>query len=100
MNPYTCPHCQAVNDDASDRYCVSCLRYEDDLPPRSVIFFPNGLAAVFDAKGRQMGRFQVGKHADTIAALAAAGFPYEGLPHVEGSPTSHPTDRLGRPITF
>lgn len=56
-----------------------------DPTPTAVIFFANGLAAVFSADGRQMPKYQKGRHRDTIRALEADGIDWRTL-NVTGRP--------------
>ncbi len=60
--------------------------------PDSIIFFPNGTAAVFDRNGKQMPRYQQGWHGTTIAALAADGINWETIHCVTGNPLREPPD--------
>lgn len=53
--------------------------------PVCIVFFPNGTACVGDQYDRQMGKYQVGKHADTIEALKADGYDWRDL-QVTGTP--------------
>jgi arabinogalactan endo-1,4-beta-galactosidase len=62
--------------------------------PTSIIFFSNGLACVGDEDEQQMGKYQVGKHQDTIQALKEDGYDWTKL-DVTGSPmTKEQTDEL------
>jgi hypothetical protein len=54
-------------------------------PPISVVFFSNGLAAVCDNRGQQIGFYQRGKHQDVIARLVQYGYELKNL-EVTGSP--------------
>lgn len=54
-------------------------------PPHTVFWFPNGMAAVLDNVGRQIAGLQ-GTHAETIAALEAAGIDWMKLAEVHGLP--------------
>jgi hypothetical protein len=57
--------------------------------PKTIIFFSNGMAAVTDQDGQQIGKFQ-GKHVDAIQALRADGIDWQTLEH-NGSPQwTHP----------
>jgi hypothetical protein len=56
----------------------------------SIIFFANGTAAVFDAAGRQVPKYQTGWHGTTIAALRADGIDWRELPEILGSPMREP----------
>jgi hypothetical protein len=53
--------------------------------PRSVFFFPNGMAAVCDFDGQQIGPLQ-GRHAFTVSKLKEIGYDWHDLPEVQGSP--------------
>ncbi len=61
----------------------------DLTKPAAVIFFGNGTAAVFDAAGRQMPRYQRGWHGTTVAALEADGVDWRTL-DVTGCPLRSP----------
>jgi hypothetical protein len=50
----------------------------DYLKPKSIIFFPNGTAAVCDQQGCQMGRFN-GKHQEAVVKLRDAGVDWRSL---------------------
>jgi hypothetical protein len=62
--------------------------------PHGIIFFPNGLAAVFDGFGRQLPKYQEGSHATTIKLLAADGYDWRELPDRTGVPQE------GEPMYF
>jgi hypothetical protein len=53
--------------------------------PFSVTFFPNGMAAVCDTSGKQIGEYQ-GRHKFTVEALEKDGYDWMTLPDVWGSP--------------
>ena len=64
--------------------------FPDRDKPRSVIWFPNGTAAVCDGMGRQMPRYQRGWHGTTIKRLKADGYDWREFGDVMGSPLSVP----------
>lgn len=71
-----------------------------DARPVNVMFFPNGMAAVFDQYGQQMGKYQgAGKHPEVIAALKADGYDWRDM-RVDGWPLEHGqfVDNLGNPM--
>lgn len=53
--------------------------------PTSIIFFPNGTAAVCGKSG-QMPQYQTGYHLDTIDSLAADGIDWRTIPERQGTP--------------
>lgn len=53
--------------------------------PTSIMFFPNGTAAVCGING-QIPEYQVGYHMDTIDALQADGIDWKTIPEILGSP--------------
>jgi hypothetical protein len=67
--------------------------------PVAIIFFNNGMAAVFDQHGEQMGKYQGGVHKDVIAALEADGYNWRELV-ADGRPLERHEfrDNLGRPM--
>jgi hypothetical protein len=70
--------------------------------PSCVMFFPNGMAAVFDESGNQMPQYQgAGQHPEVIAALKSDGFDWRDL-RVDGFPLKPGQyhDRNGNPITY
>jgi hypothetical protein len=76
-----------------------CTADEHDEVPTAVIFFPNGMAAVFNRAGHQIPKYQAGRHADVIAALKADGYDWRTM-KTDGSPLqpSEFRDRLGNLI--
>jgi hypothetical protein len=56
-----------------------------DEVPVSVFFFPNGMAAVCNAAGKQIAKLQ-GDHAYTVKALQDAGYDWRTLHEVCGVP--------------
>lgn len=68
--------------------------------PVNIMFFPNGMAAVFSQYGEQMGKYQgAGKHPEVIAAPKADGYDWQDL-RVDGLPLRPEqfVDNLGRPM--
>lgn len=55
--------------------------------PRSVTWFPNGMAVVGDENGRQMPEFG-GRHDAALAAFKQAGIDWRSLPDTCGQPLS------------
>jgi len=54
--------------------------------PRSIVFFPNGNAAVCDQYGDQMPYYQKGNHAQVIKRLKKDGINWRDIPEVLGHP--------------
>jgi len=70
--------------------------------PVAIMFFPNGMAAVFDQFDGQMGKYQgAGQHQEVIAALKADGYDWRTM-RVDGWPLkpSQFHDRDGNPIAY
>lgn len=68
--------------------------------PTQIIFFPNGMAAVFDNAGNQLGKYQgAGQHPHVIEALKADGYDWRDM-RVDGFPLKPGQyhDRNGKPI--
>ena len=67
--------------------------------PKFVTFFNNGMAAVCNAAGEQIAKYQRGIHSMVIESLARDGFDWKKLV-VSGEPLEPHQfcDSLGRPI--
>jgi len=61
-------------------------KQDQEKIPYSITFFNNNTACVGNRFDRQIPKFQVGKHKDTIQALADAGYDWQKLPDIVGKP--------------